>query len=68
MFFSDSIMSGVRILVFTVFLFVLVFICCCKEAEADRGRKCDGIKNWEKANAKKMDIVKNKGWKNGRPL
>jgi hypothetical protein len=65
MFFSDSIMSGVRILVFTVFLFVLVFICCCKEAEADRGRKCDGIEDILTDANKKMDIIKNKGWKNG---
>jgi hypothetical protein len=60
-------MSGVRILSFPIFLCVLVLICCCKEANAERGRKCEGIDSLDQARDKKRDIMKNEERKNNRP-
>jgi hypothetical protein len=60
-------MSGVRILSFPIFLCVLVLICCCKEANAERGRKCEGIDDRRTAEKKKLDILTNEERKNNRP-
>jgi hypothetical protein len=61
-------MSGIKILSFTLLLIVFIFICCFKEAKAERGRKCEGIVDLAQALAKKNDIVKTKERKNKEPL